>query len=116
MPCALPYAKSVAAIPAAARCLDHENVVRAHLGLVGEAQVRARAVGALHPIAADVAGRSSSHPVRRNAAVSREDRGGHRLEKAHAPRRAVAAMPLARAAAATPDRVLVDANREAPLE
>jgi hypothetical protein len=45
-----------------------------------------------------------------------EDRGGHRLQEAHAPRRAVAAVPLARAAAAAADRMLVDAHRKAPLE
>src|SRR5260221_7667108 len=111
-----PCRRSWYAVPAATRRLDDENVARGDLRLVGIGQVRARAIGALDPVAPDVSGPAARHPVRRDSPMSREDRSRHRLEEAHAARGAVAAVPLALAGAALADRMLVDAHREAPLE
>src|ERR1700682_1627591 len=57
--------------------LDDENVAFAHLHLEGRAEVLARAVDALYPVAPDLARRAACHPKRRHAAVGGRDSPRH---------------------------------------
>src|ERR1700687_3613169 len=68
-----PEAASWFAESAAARRLDDEHVAFLHLDLEGRTEVLARAVDALHPVAADLAWRAACHAERRHAAGG----GGH---------------------------------------
>src|SRR4051812_17072125 len=90
-------------VSAAARRLDDEDVARRHLGLVERAELGHGAVGAQHMVAPRLPGSPARHAVRADPAMSREDGGGHRLEEAHAPHRAVAAAPAAAPARAAAD-------------
>src|SRR3954470_2564906 len=104
------------AVAPAARTLNDKDVSRGHLGLVERPQLFATSVRTLHVIFSRLAGFAARHAMRPHAPVAREDGRGHRLEKAHAPHGAVAAVPLPTAARALAHREALEAHREAPLE
>src|SRR5439155_12335546 len=89
---------------AAAGRLNHEDIARSHLDLARRAELFARSVDALDPIAADCTRVSTRNAERRHTPVIREHHRGHRLEKTHASLRAVAAAMASGAAAAAPNR------------
>src|SRR6266480_3970617 len=101
--------------PAAAGGLDHEYIARLHFDLKGRAEFFARSVGALDPVAPDSTRLAARDAERRDAPVIGEHDCGHRLEEAHASLAAVAAAMAPRTAAAAPDPVRVEPNREAPF-
>src|SRR5438105_8657744 len=111
-----PEAVSWFAVTAAARRLDDEHLVFLHLDLEGRTEVLARAVDALHPVAADLARRTACHAERRHAAVVGEHGSGHGFEKAYAPLAAVTAAISACAAAAAAHSEFFEAHRKTPLE
>src|SRR5258706_13115644 len=105
-----------AAEAAAARGLDDEDVARAHVDLVGAAELHGAAIGALDMVAAGCTRLAARHPVGRHLAVAREDRRSHRLAKADAPYGAVAAAVPAAPAAAAPGAEALSQHREAPVQ
>jgi len=74
------------------------------------------AVDSFDPVAAVRTGHAACHAERRDRAVVREYRRGHLLEKAHAARAAVAAMPAAGAARSGTDRVALEQDRVTELK
>src|SRR3954469_11141152 len=101
---------------AATRGLYHEYVAGRHFGLVERSELGATSVTAQYVIISCGAGLAARHAVRAHQAMARENRRGHRLEKAHAAHRAVPAAPVAAAARSGADLEALEAHREAPLE
>src|SRR3954465_7115270 len=81
------------AVAPAARTLNDKDVSRRHLGLVERPELFATSVRTLHVIFSRFAGFAARHAMRPHEPVPREDRGGHRLEKAHAAHGAIAPAP-----------------------
>src|SRR5260221_39666 len=104
------------AVPAAAGALDHEDIAGGHLRLCVWPELAALTARAQHIVAPGNAGLAARHAMRPYQAMSREDRGGHRLEKAQSAQRAIAAVPPATPARAVADLEALEAHREAPFE
>src|SRR5688572_32582725 len=104
------------AVAAAAGRLDDEELARGHLGLVERPELAYGAVGAQHRVAPWRAGFSARQAVRAHEAMARENRRGHRLEKAHAAHRALPAAPAPAASRAMADLEAFQPHREAPFE
>ena len=75
----------------AARRVDLEHVARLHLGLADVGQLLRLAVGAHHPVDADLARLAARHAEGAVLAAVGQDAGRHRLQEAHAAHAAVAA-------------------------
>src|SRR6185436_6419880 len=101
---------------ATARRLDHEDVAGIHLRGVGRAETFDAAVDALDPVLARGARLTAGKPERCDDAMIGEQHCGHRLEKAHAALRAVAAAMAPCSAGAAPDAEVLQPHREAPLQ
>src|SRR3977135_4438472 len=103
---------------AAAGRLDHENIAGVHFDGARRAELLANTLGrgsrAVAPVASERARRSTADAERRYAPVVGEHHRRHRLEKAHAPLRAVAPMMPALAAAPPPPRGTREAHRASP--
>src|SRR6266705_1556052 len=105
-----------ASIPAAPGRLDHEAVPGIHLDLIAAFQLHDLSAGAAHPVAPRLAGCAARHAVGRDAPVPGENRGGHRLQKAHPADCAVSSAPAPGAAAPAADLKVFQQHRKAPLE
>src|SRR5260221_10019591 len=81
--------------PAAAGALDHEDIAGGHLRLCVWPELAALTARAQHIVAPGNAGLAARHAVRPHQAMSRQDRGGHRLRKAQLAQCAPAPLPPA---------------------
>src|SRR5687768_18199336 len=104
------------AITSAPRRLDHEDITSLHLGLVARAEAHDLPARPDDRVAADHSRLAARHAVRRNAAVSRQDRRGHRLQKRDVPHGAGSAPPPAGAAAAQTYGEFIHQHRETPFQ
>src|SRR5690606_10814456 len=96
--------------------LDHEDIVDVHLPLVAARELLDAAVGAKDVVPPALPVTATGEAVGWHAPVAGKDRCRHRLQEPDLSDHAVAAAPLALAAAAPPDLEAVEADGKAPLQ